>query len=505
MSKKRKHSTDDKPTPVSASDGEATNKVARPDRPAADEQSAEDELRLDEPTRYAAERQAAAPSPSNEAPSNDAADELERDELTRNVRIEGDAIEELGEDEETRARDRLPISAFEAEPSLEARFDFGAGTGAVASLSTDSDVDMMLEEPPDPGSADAASPRLQSIVESLLFAADRPLNLRQLADLVEESEVERIRAAVLAVEQSWRERGVQLHEVAGGFQFRTHPQNAAWVQKLLQQKPVRLSRALLETLAIVSYRQPITRPEIDEIRGVDSGGTLKTLMDRTLVRILGKKEEVGRPLLYGTTKEFLEFFSLRDLKDLPTLREYHELSEEHQAQVAALEGAAPEGSILADGESDDEPVETLPRLSRLEITQPKEDAVELAEIDRLIRTAGASINTDSDLPGADGAPDGGSDEEASRTTRFSAVRAEESSTGEPVGELDREEASDRGDFDDERQHTRTFGDPLPTADATSSTQAEEQGEFEAEEATRIRSDGLEAELLDGRDPDKEPT
>ncbi|MEO6953878.1 MAG: SMC-Scp complex subunit ScpB [Polyangia bacterium] len=497
MSKKRKRSTDDKP----AGDEETTNKVALPERPEPAELSAEDELLIEQPTRYADDQPPLAGPPLAE-PVDDAVAELDGDELTRNVRLESDAIRELDEDEETRTRDHAPISAFEAEAELplEARFDFGGVTGQVGSVATDEDVEMGLDmplsmdEPPDPGSADAASPRLQSIVESLLFAADRPLGLRQLADLVEEPEVERIRAAVLAVEQSWRERGVQLHEVAGGFQFRTNPENASWVQKLLQQKPVRLSRALLETLAIVSYRQPITRPEIDEIRGVDSGGTLKTLMDRTLVRILGKKEEVGRPLLYGTTKEFLEFFSLRDLKDLPTLREYHELSEEHQAQVAALEGAAPEGSIVPDGEADDEPAETLPRLSRLEITQPKEDAEELAEIDRLIRTAGASISTDSDLPGAESegaGTEGIVEAETHRTTRFKAVSV-----------ADTEEVSDKADFDDERQHTRTFGDPLPAAPDT--TNDDEQGEFEAEESTRIRSDGLEAELLDGRDPDKEP-
>jgi segregation and condensation protein B len=110
------------------------------------------------------------------------------------------------------------------------------------------------------------------------------------------------------------------------------------VQQLIQGRPVRLSRAQLETLAICAYRQPITRPEIDQIRGVDSGGTLKVLLDRGLVRILGKKEEVGRPLLYGTTTEFLDFFSLKDLRELPTLREYSELSEESRQMVERVTG-----------------------------------------------------------------------------------------------------------------------------------------------------------------------
>jgi len=473
MSKKRKKEkavVEANASEASASDVETTNKVPMPERPDADHADAEAELLQETPTRFA------------DAHLEGAAAELDEEQPTRTGgALEArDAIAELDEDVETRSVPRIgpadeSASDADGEPSFEDRFDFGSDSRQLQALQ---------DEPPDPGSADAASPRLQSIVESLLFAADRPLNLRQLADLVEEPEVERIRAAVLAVEQSWRERGVQLHEVAGGYQFRTNASNAMWVQKLLQQKPVRLSRALLETLAIVSYRQPITRPEIDDIRGVDSGGTLKTLMDRALVRILGKKEEVGRPLLYGTTKEFLEFFSLRDLKDLPTLREYHELSEEHQAQVAALEGVAPEGTVVPAGEEDDadELTEALPRLSRLEISQPKEDAAELEEIDRLIRTAGASIPTDSDLAS-------GEEVERATTTKFAAVR-------EPV-----DAGAEAREFeDDDRARTGTFGEPLPSVDSV----AEPPNDFEQEEATRLRNDGLDAELVDNRDPDKEP-
>ncbi|HEX4461105.1 MAG TPA: SMC-Scp complex subunit ScpB [Polyangia bacterium] len=278
------------------------------------------------------------------------------------------------------------------------------------------------EVPPDPGSADAASPRMQSIVESLLFAADKALTLKQLADLLGESEVARVRAAVAAVEVTFATRGFQLHQVAGGYQFRTNPDNAQWVQKLLAQKPVKLSRAQIETLAIAAYRQPVTRPEIDEIRGVDSGGTLKTLLDRSLVRILGKKEEVGRPLLYGTTKEFLEFFNLGDLKQLPTLREFHELSEEHQAQVAALEGVAPPGVI--EGKDGDAPLDAgPPPLTRLEITIPVEDEQELEEIDRLIRTAG--VATDADEPAAEPEAAAADEFEHEPTREFDAMPADE--------------------------------------------------------------------------------
>jgi segregation and condensation protein B len=322
------------------------------------------------------------------------------------------------------------------------------GSASVSAVEAEPDgVAVELLTPPDPGSADSASPRLQSIVESILFAADKPLSLKAIAELLGETEMARVRGAVAAVEESYASRGFQLHQVAGGYQFRTNPENAPWVQKLLAQKPVKLSRAQLETLAIVAYRQPVTRPEVDEIRGVDTGGTLKMLLDRSLVRIVGKKEEPGRPLLYGTTREFLEFFNLGDLKDLPTLREFHELSAEHEAQVAALEGVAPEGSI----EKRPEELTPVPPLSRLELVTPPEDERELAEIDDLIRTAG--VVTDSDQPQVS------TDEfEALPTQRF-----------DPLGEGD--------DGAHTRLHTRTIVAPDVVVDE----------EFDHSETTNVKN------------------
>jgi len=185
--------------------------------------------------------------------------------------------------------------------------------------------------------------RLKLIVESLLFAADKPLTVLQLRHLTGERKLDAIQGALDGLIEDYRERGVVLGELAGGYQFRTHPTSAEYVQRLIAGRPVRLSRAQLETLAIIAYRQPVTRPEIDEIRGVDCGGTLKLLLDRSLIRVLGKKEEPGRPLLYGTSKEFLEFFNLRDLRDLPTLREFHELSEESMRVVEKLDAETSDG------------------------------------------------------------------------------------------------------------------------------------------------------------------
>ena len=179
--------------------------------------------------------------------------------------------------------------------------------------------------------------QLKHLVEALVFASDKPLTVARLRQLTRVSDTKRLEQALADITEDFRERGIVLQQVSGGYQFRTRTQFSAWVQQLIAGRPVRLSRAQLETLAIIAYRQPITRPEIDEIRGVDSSATLKLLIDRALIRILGKKEEVGRPMLYGTTKEFLEFFHLKDLKDLPTLREFYELSEESMTKVRELD------------------------------------------------------------------------------------------------------------------------------------------------------------------------
>ncbi len=173
--------------------------------------------------------------------------------------------------------------------------------------------------------------RARAVVESLLFLAEKPLAVEELRSA---TGIERIRIEKALDELSGHYRegvsGVVLHEVAGGWQLRSAPDTAPYARRFLRVKPQRLTRAALETLAIVAYRQPVTRPEIEDIRGVDSGAVVKALLERRLLKILGKKEEPGRPILYGTTREFLEFFALKDLASLPTLREFHELSEEHR-------------------------------------------------------------------------------------------------------------------------------------------------------------------------------
>lgn len=170
--------------------------------------------------------------------------------------------------------------------------------------------------------------RLKFIIESLLFVSDTPLSIEQIKGILETRETAAIRAAIeeLTVEYEQRDGGFVLKPVAGGYQFRTQGRYNAWIKRLIKPSAQRLSRASLETLAIVAYNQPIIRSDIEHIRGVDSGGVLRMLMERKLIRVLGRKEIPGRPLIYATTKHFLEVFELKDLKDLPTPREIEELS-----------------------------------------------------------------------------------------------------------------------------------------------------------------------------------
>jgi segregation and condensation protein B len=190
--------------------------------------------------------------------------------------------------------------------------------------------------------------RVRNVVETLLFLAEKPVTVEEIRQ-ASGVEAERIVKALDQLSGHYREGpcGVVLHEVAGGWQLRSSPDNSAFARRFLKVKPQRLTRAALETLAIIAYRQPVTRPEVEEIRGVDSGAVVKALLDRKLLKILGKKEEPGRPILYGTSREFLEFFALKDLASLPTLREFHELSEEHREIVEKQPEPAIAGMVEA--------------------------------------------------------------------------------------------------------------------------------------------------------------
>ena len=169
---------------------------------------------------------------------------------------------------------------------------------------------------------------LKSIVESLLFVADGPQPLQRFGEVLDRADREMLTDVLTELQSEYENenRGIRLVEVAGGYQLRTAKGNADWVKKFLGGRPARMGKATLETLAIVAYRQPITKAEVEAIRGVDVDGVMTTLLERNLIRAVARKDVPGRPFLYGTTPEFLELFNLKDLSHLPTLKEMEEIS-----------------------------------------------------------------------------------------------------------------------------------------------------------------------------------
>jgi len=189
------------------------------------------------------------------------------------------------------------------------------------------------------------TPTPKQILEGLLFASDAPVPLSALVEVLDGPDASEVAAilAELGREYEESERGVALAEIAGGYQILSRRECAPWIEAMLRsRRKARLSRAGLETLAIVAYKQPITKVEIDGIRGVDSGGSLHTLLERNLVLIRGRSKGVGRPLLYGTTPDFLSYMGVNELSDLPELKELGSVLEERERVHGEIEDAATE-------------------------------------------------------------------------------------------------------------------------------------------------------------------
>jgi segregation and condensation protein B len=187
---------------------------------------------------------------------------------------------------------------------------------------------------------------LKAVLETLIFIAGRPVGTSEMLEALQtvaegpRPSRKELEQALEALEKEWEERGrgIQLVRVAEGYEFRSRPGFAAWIKALNQPKPQRLSVAAVESLALIAYRQPVTRADIESVRGVDSGGVLKSLTDRRLIKCVGRKEEAGRPLLYATTPEFLQLFGLKDLGDLPPLSEFEEMAKTQAVSVAEEQG-----------------------------------------------------------------------------------------------------------------------------------------------------------------------
>jgi segregation and condensation protein B len=191
---------------------------------------------------------------------------------------------------------------------------------------------------------------LAAILEAVLLAAGRPVSVEQMLELFDETQrptAEEVAGALAALKQSYEGRGVEIREVASGWRVQVRPQHADVVSRLWQERPSRYSRALLETLALIAYRQPITRGEIEDIRGVTVSTTImRTLQERNWIRVVGHREVPGRPELLGTTREFLDYFGLKSLDDLPTLAELRDLEDiKEQLDLPEAAIAAAEAGI----------------------------------------------------------------------------------------------------------------------------------------------------------------
>jgi segregation and condensation protein B len=225
---------------------------------------------------------------------------------------------------------------------------------AVAEPEGVGEVPAVEEARPDPGAAEPTlsapepeeasvlpPPHIRAVLEALVFASPHPIGSKEIARVLQgvpredwERQLEELKA-----DYARDERGLQVVQVAGGYQITTRPEYNDWVRELLDPRtPTRLSIQALETLAVIAYKQPVTLPEIIELRGVKSGGVVKTLLEKRLIRIMGRKEVVGRPILYGTTKQFLLHFGLKDLEELPKIEEFAEVLGE-EVDVAGLKRA----------------------------------------------------------------------------------------------------------------------------------------------------------------------
>jgi len=225
-----------------------------------------------------------------------------------------------------------------------------------------------LEETPEPrereeGASVLPAADVRAVLEALVFASPHPITPRQIGEVLGGVPKAAWEAALQELKDEYARdgRGLQLVEVAAGYQITTRPEYNDWVRELLDPRtPSRLSIQALETLAVIAYKQPVTLPEIIDLRGVKSGGVIKTLLEKRLIRITGRKEVVGRPMLYGTTRDFLLQFGLKDLSELPRIEEFAEvLGEEVDVEglKRAIEAPAPADVAVAD---DDDAQAELP-------------------------------------------------------------------------------------------------------------------------------------------------
>ena len=228
----------------------------------------------------------------------------------------------VNQDDNNQPNEVLDEAALNEEASRELAAMVAEAEAAEAEAGEDSEPDIELSAP-------KSDTERAAIIETLIFVSDEPLTTKVIASVLREDDKDAIERSIrlLADEFNSRNGGLQLREVAGGWQFATRPEYHEHVRKYLRTRPsAKLTIASLETLAVIAYRQPITVPEILEIRGVQSPSAIKTLLDKKLIVAKGRKETVGRPMMYGTSKDFLLQFGLKDLSELPSVEDFHDLS-----------------------------------------------------------------------------------------------------------------------------------------------------------------------------------
>lgn len=238
--------------------------------------------------------------------------------------------------------------------------------------------------------------KLKNILEAVLLASERTLSVVQMETLFELDEErptrDEIRQALHEMEEDYQARGMELKQVASGYRLQVRQEFSTWVGRLWEEKPARYTRALLETMALIAYRQPITRGEIEEVRGVSvSSNIIKTLLERDWIKVLGHKDVPGKPTLYGTTKEFLDYFNLKKLDELPTLAEIKDLDSIHpelELDEDARGASTDEDSdgdntpvdAIVDESVDDEQTDIDQTVSKSEIEEDQEESGAVAEI-----------------------------------------------------------------------------------------------------------------------------
>lgn len=270
------------------------------------------------------------------------------------------------------------------------------------------------------------------VVEALVLSSPEPIAAARIAEIIPYCTPAQAKDLVneLNTEYAEQDRAFEIWEVAGGFQIRTRAEFSGYLQKLQKERALRLSQAALETLAIIAYRQPVTRAEIEDVRGVDAGATVKSLLERHLIRIAGQREVPGRPMLYGTTRRFLEVFGLERLKDLPTLRELDELAREQgllektsDALDAGSEAESQAGSEAgSETEADASTPDAGASSADTETAAPDAGAeaaegpgAERAADDAIAATAAEAADAEDDLASADDAQEAADEEEPSST------------------------------------------------------------------------------------------